>query len=134
MDPNSDTKVLAESQQVEAVNAVAVATEASQKALAAQIAAGFEDAINNFFKRGKDEQRFLDLARVPFICKDVAGMRAALEELVKMLNEKYVTKEEMRREISPIRYIVYGACIMILIGFFSVIIITIIPHATVTLP
>jgi hypothetical protein len=78
---SDDTQVRAESQNAEAVNAVAVAAEASQKAQAAQIEAALESAMARFFSRGIQEKRFIDVGRIPFICDDLAGIHKILASM-----------------------------------------------------
>lgn len=73
-----ETKVLAESQNAEAVNAAAIATEAAQKAQASQIEAALESAMTRFFSRGVQEKRFIDVGRIPFICDDLSGIHGIL--------------------------------------------------------
>jgi len=76
-----ETKILAESQSVEALNAAAVAEEAKQKAQAAQIEAALESAMTRFFSRGVQEKRFVDVGRIPFICDDLRGIHSTLDEI-----------------------------------------------------
>lgn len=76
-----ETKVLAESQNAEAVNAAAVAAEAAQKAQAAQMEAALESAMGKFFGRGVEEKRFVDVGRIPFICDDLRGIHDILGDI-----------------------------------------------------
>lgn len=78
---SEEKQVLADSQNAEAVNAVAIATEAAQKAQASQIEAALESAMNRFFSRGIDEKRFIDIGRIPFICDDIRGVRTILNDM-----------------------------------------------------
>src|SRR4051794_8123017 len=127
---SDDTKVLAESQNAEAVNAAAIAAEANQKANAAQIEAALEGAMAKFFSRGVEEKRFIDVGRIPFICDDLHGIHESLKSMDAKLDEKFVTKEQF----FPVRVIVFGAVIIILIAFFSVVVLNVIPHAVISLP
>lgn len=78
---SEEKQVLADSQNAEAVNAVAIATEAAQKAHASQIEAALESAMTRFFSRGIDEKRFIDIGRIPFICDDIRGIRTILNDM-----------------------------------------------------
>lgn len=73
-----ETKTLAESQGAEAINAVAIAAEAAQKANASQIEAALESAMERFFSRGVQEKRFIDVGRIPFICDDLSGIHTQI--------------------------------------------------------
>lgn len=127
---SDDKQILADSQGAEAVNAVAIAAEASQKAQAAQIEAALESAMARFFSRGVQEKRFIDVGRIPFICDDLHGIHASLTEMNEKLDQKYVTKEQF----SPVRVIVFGAALMVLVAFFGAVIINVIPHGTIAFP
>jgi hypothetical protein len=134
---SEDTQVLADSQTAEAINATAVATEAIQKANVAQISAAVETAIASFFDRGVQQKKFIDVGRIPFICDDLHGVHEENKEIRKIMSDmndkldnKYVTKEQF----GPVRYLVFGAVIMILIAFFSVLVLNVIPHAQIALP
>jgi hypothetical protein len=78
---SDDTRILAESQNAEAVNAVAIAAEAAQKANASQIEAALENAMTRFFSRGVEEKRFVDVGRIPFICDDLRGIHEILNDM-----------------------------------------------------
>lgn len=105
--------VLAQSQTAESSNAAAVAEEARQKALAAQIEAGTLSAIEKFFNRGVQERKFIDIGRIPFICDDIAGIHATMTKW----SEDRVTKIDfalLKQQSDLTNKIVIGACALIL--------------------
>jgi len=105
-----DKTTLAESNSAEAVNAAAVHAEAIEKARVSQIEAAVSSAIAQFFDRGVQEKRYIDVGRIPFICDDLHGIHETLNKIEDKLDEKYVTKEDYR----PVKAIVYGAVGLIL--------------------
>src|ERR1700689_2976613 len=108
---SDDTKILAESQSAEAINAATVAAEAIEKARAAQISAAVESAIASFFNRGVQEKKVIVVGRIPFICDDLHGIHESLKSMDDKLDNKYVTKEQFY----PVHLLVFGAVLMILI-------------------
>jgi hypothetical protein len=88
---SEDPKILAESHAAEAVQAISVAAEATEKAPLSQmeaiaeksderIAALVSSSISEFFNRGISEKRFIDIGRIPFICDDIRGIHGQIAE------------------------------------------------------
>jgi len=132
---------IAESHSAEAVNAQAIAAEAIEKARKAQmeelLAASearmtdaLATALRTVFGENEDAGRFVDVSRVPLLCKSVVDINIKLAGIEKKLDEGYVTKQEF----GPVRYLVYGAVLLILIGFFGALIVHNIPGAQVNVP
>jgi hypothetical protein len=128
---------LAESQSAEAVNAQAVAAEAIEKARMAQLqqmieegqkrtAQAISEALHDVFDEKRSSGQFIDVSRIPLICQSIVSISGDLKDIKKSM----VTKEQF----VPIRTLVYGACLLVLIGFFGSIIVEHIPNATITLP
>ncbi len=118
-----EAAVLAQSQNAEAVNSVAVSEEARQRAneammekvaqdIAASLKRGMPDAasigeaVSKAVQREMDPEkgRFVDISKVKLICQAVIGIEHKLAEIIETskqvkrdldnrLDEKYVTKE-----------------------------------------
>lgn len=43
------------------------------------------ESINDFFNKGLEEKRFLDVARIPFICDDIKSIKNDMKILTKMI-------------------------------------------------
>lgn len=85
------------------------------------------DALREVFGEYQDQQRFIDLKRIPLICKDIAGIHSNIGEIKEMMEQvksdldkkdekneaKYVTKDQF----SPIKIVVFGLCGAILMAF-----------------
>jgi hypothetical protein len=132
-----ESSPLAESKSAEAVQAQAVAAEAIESARMAQlqamldksderIASTIVTALRDVFDDKRSSGQFIDVSRIPLICQSIIDMRGDL----KLIRDSIVTKEEF----GPVRYLVYGACLLILIGFFGSIIVQHIPDAKIILP
>ncbi len=84
----------------------------------------FEQAISNAFGEYKDQQRFIDLKRVPLICAQIVNIHDNLAEIKEMmqqvkldLDEKDKRNEERyvnRDQFDPVQKIVYGVVALIL--------------------
>lgn len=72
-----EAQARAESHSAEAVNATAVAQEAIEKARSAQFIAALEE----FFNRGIDQKKFVDINRIPFICDDIRGIHGSMGDI-----------------------------------------------------
>jgi len=99
--------VLAEANLAEAAHIASVAKEAEHKALASTMVV----LLDEYFRRGKEEKRFIDVGRIPFICDDIRG----IHETLKTMNKNNVTKEDF----SLIRNIVFGFISLIVTGFMA---------------
>ena len=62
---------LIQSHTAEAANAAAIAQEAIEKSRNVQINSAVKDAIAEFFSRGVENKKFIDIGRIPFICDDI---------------------------------------------------------------
>ncbi len=72
-----ELQVLSDSHSAEAAQAAAVHQEAIEKARQAQMMSVLEE----FFQRGVEDKKFIDINRIPFICDDIRGIHSALKEI-----------------------------------------------------
>lgn len=126
---SEDAKALAEAQSAEVINVATVHAEAIEKARHAQTKAATLEALQEIFKMGEDSKRFVDVSRIPFICKNIEGLyqmqheqKEAFAELIREIKkerhefrdeiqEKIITVENSRvsnEAFWPVKTIVYG--------------------------
>lgn len=108
------TQALADSKTSEAINAAVVAKQADTGAIAANML----QVLEEFFSRGQQEKKFIDVGRIPFICKDVEGIHSALKDI----NENKVTKTDfllLKQQSDLTNKIVLGAVAIILVAFLG---------------
>lgn len=121
-------QVLAESQSAEAAQAAAVSSEATQKAIAAQVEAASFAAIEKFFNRGVQEKKFIDIGRIPFICDDINGLHLEMKEINKTItawDEDRVTQTDfqlLKQQSDLTNKIVLAACGIILVAVLAAIV------------
>ncbi len=87
-----------------------------------QLVSAFREALKD-----DDPNAWLLVRRIPVICQDVREIKNTLIIMKDTLENKLVAKSEF----SPIRLIVYGAVMMILIAVFGALLLSVIPHATI---
>lgn len=75
---SENPQILADSQNAEAVNAVAIAAEAAQKASASQMEAALGNTLERFFSRGVENKKYVDISRIPFLCDAVEAIDKTL--------------------------------------------------------
>jgi hypothetical protein len=128
---------LTESHSAEAINAQVVAAEAVEKARVAQMqemleaseermTEAFSTALRDVFDEKRSSGQFIDVSRIPLLCQSIIDIRGSMKDI----KDGMVTKQEF----VPVRYLVYGACLLILIGFFGSLIIHAIPGAQINVP
>lgn len=101
-----------------------VAEVVSSAAIAAKIAAEESDekivnslsqALRNVFGENEKAGRFIDVSRIPLICKDIGDIREHLgdmREMMKTNEDRFVNKDQFW----PVKSLVYGATGIILTG------------------
>ena len=75
-------------------------------------------ALRDVFGEHTKSQRFIDVSRIPLICKSIFDTSNKLTEINIKLDTKFVTKEAF----FPVKSLVYGATSIILIAVFSAIV------------
>lgn len=128
-----EAQVLMESKSAEAMQAEAVAAEARERAHRAEMDAYraettkmFSEALREAFGEQKSSGRFVDISRIPLICKNIESIDAKLEKIIATMEENYV-KVETAKNLSDkvaslsdnqtwVVRIVIGAVIMALLG------------------
>ena len=73
------------------------------------------DAITKVLGENKDDQRFIDVTRIPLICLSITGIHENLKELKEMMKEMN-TNFVNRETFKPVQYITYGLVSMIMTG------------------
>ncbi len=123
----------------EAVKTAAIHADAVEVARTAQLQAHdektrelFETAISNAFGEYKDQQRFIDLKRVPLICAQIVNIHDNLEEMKEMMKQVKVDLDKKDEENSkkfvnidqfnPVRVIAFGLTGAILMAFVGALI------------
>ena len=69
-------------------------------------------ALRDIFGEHKASGRFIDVSRIPLICKSIIDTSARLQGIEKRLDDHYVSKEEF----GPVKQIVYGLISLILVA------------------
>jgi hypothetical protein len=80
------------------------------------------DALRDVFGEHTKSQRFVDVTRIPLICKSIFDTNENLKAINEKLDTKYVTKEAF----NPIQKVVYGLISLILVSVVGAILVTII--------
>ena len=70
------------------------------------------EALRDAFGEHEASKRFVDVTRIPLLCKSIIDTNKRLENIESMLSDKYVTKEAF----TPIKSLVYGATGLILVS------------------
>lgn len=70
------------------------------------------DALKDAFGEHVSSGRFVDVARIPLICKSIVDTNERLKEIADKLDNAYVTKEAF----NPVKSIVYGLVGLILVS------------------
>ncbi len=73
------------------------------------------EALEEYFNRGVEQKKFLDVSRIPLICQDISNIHTAVQDIKEKLDQNFVTKESFW----PIKTLVYGATGIILVAVFS---------------
>lgn len=78
----------------------------------ATITQALTTALREVFGENTTSGRFVDVSRIPLICKSIIDMHDNLKEMNNKLDNKFVTAEAF----SPVKNIVYGLVTLILIA------------------
>lgn len=70
------------------------------------------DALREVFGENTRSQRFVDVTRIPLICKSIVDTNERLKEIKDRLDTKFVTVEAF----TPVRNVVYGLVSLILVA------------------
>ena len=76
------------------------------------------NALRQVFGENTESQRFVDVTRIPLICKSIVDMHENIKEIKNKLNDDFITKDQF----SPVRTLVYGAVGMVLVSVFGALI------------
>jgi hypothetical protein len=69
-----------------------------------QIHTALTSALKEVFGEHEQSQRFVDVTRIPLICKSIIDTNIRLENIETKLDRKFVTMDMF----SPVRNVVYG--------------------------
>lgn len=97
-----------------AKNVIDQAAETAAKALITEesISKALADALRDVFGENQNSGRFVDVTRIPLICKSIIDTNKRLENIETKLDGKYVTNEAF----SPVKSIVYGMVSLVLLA------------------
>lgn len=76
------------------------------------------DALKEAFGEHANSGRFVDISRIPLICKSIIDTNEKLKEIGEKLDNKYVTNEAF----DPVKKVVYGMVGLILVAVVSALI------------
>lgn len=95
-----EAQILAESKSAEALNAEVVAAEARERAQQAERDAAraemtqmFSEALREAFGEQRSKGRFVDISRIPLICKNIEAIDVKLEKIITTMEDNYVKVE-----------------------------------------
>ncbi len=71
--------------------------------------------LDEYFSRGVDRKKFIDVNRIPLICQDISSIHTSMKEINDKLDNKFVTKESFW----AVKMLVYGAATLILTTAFG---------------
>ena len=63
------------------------------------------ETLEEYFTRGVDQKKFVDVSRIPLICQDIKGIHSFMRDINDKLDKKFVTKDSFW----PVKTLVYGA-------------------------
>ncbi len=76
------------------------------------------EALREVFGENQDSHRFIDISRIPLICKSIFDIHENLKTINTKLDNTYLTKEAFY----PVKVVVYGLVGTIMMGFIGAII------------
>ena len=79
-------------------------TEEEKKEIQIENIKSLTEVLRSVFGEHIESQRFVDVSRIPLICKSIIDTSERLKELKDMLDTKYVMKESFE----PIKTFVFG--------------------------
>lgn len=126
-----ETHAQAEAQSAEAVNAAAVAAEAVERSRQAQMEVYrnettkiVAEALRDAFGEHQASGRFVDVTRIPLLCKSVLDTHAKIAEIMSILKEQKVALDKKDEEngkrfvnqdqFDPVKRVVYGLVTLVL--------------------
>jgi hypothetical protein len=91
---------------------VAAALLAANKSSDDRVTKALSDALRDVFGEHASSGRFVDVSRIPLICKSIIDTNAKLVEISEKLDKKYVTNEVFM----PVKSLVYGFVGLVLVA------------------
>lgn len=79
-------------------------------------------ALEDVFGEHQASKRFIDVTRIPLLCKSIIDTNTRLENIETKLDAKYVTNEAF----SPVKNLVYGLVTLILTAVIGAILVLVI--------
>ena len=76
------------------------------------------EALRQVFGENQESQRFVDVSRIPLICKNINDMHENIKEINDKLDTKFINNDQFW----PVKTLVYGATGIILVAVFSALI------------
>lgn len=98
-----------------AAQAVEVARTLQAAVLHESTTQSLSDALRQVFGEYSEQQRFVDLKKIPLLCKQIENIDANISEikgLIKLSDDKYVNQDQFW----PIKTLVYGVVGLMLTG------------------
>ena len=97
-----------------AKNVIDQAADTAAKALVTEesISKALATALRDVFGENQNSGRFIDVTRIPLICKSIIDTNKRLENIEMKLDGKYVTNEAF----FPVKSIVYGMVSLVLLA------------------
>ena len=86
--------------------------------LDARISKVIKDALDDLFDEKQSTQRFIDVSRIPLICKSIIDIHANISEIKGMMKDeaaKFVNQDQFY----PVKSIVYGLVGLLLTGIIG---------------
>jgi hypothetical protein len=78
-----------------------------------RIARALVTALDAVFGQNVERQRFVDVSKIPLLCRSIVDIHVSIKEINEKLDTKFVTKTEF----SLVQRIVYGFVSLILVSF-----------------
>lgn len=77
-----------------------------------RITTSLADALREVFGEHEDAKRFVDVTRIPLICKSIIDMSKSIEDINTKLDTKLVNQDQF----TPVKQLVYGLVALILVA------------------
>lgn len=91
----------------DAIEAAKNHAEAIERARSAQVSIAVREGLNEFFDRGVESGKYIDIGRIPFICDDI--------------HKIHLTQQSILDNLSLVTKMVYGFAGVVLLGTLGVI-------------
>lgn len=110
-----------------AVVAVAEAAKVASEVNDIKITNSLADALRQVFGENEKAGRFIDVSRIPLICKDIGDIREHLGDIRGMMKtneDRFINKDQFW----PVKTLVYGATGIILTGVITALVYLVVNH------